>query len=97
MNQSTKKTNRTDFYSYFRGTFQYLDIPMGLLNILLIILLVFYAFSLIVKLIFNRKIKKMNRQMEQTFTDNGQVPSQEQKNPRINPNIGEYTDFEEIE
>jgi hypothetical protein len=70
---------------------------MGLLRALLVIILFFYVFSLIVKLIFNRKIKKMNRQMEQTFTDNGEVPSQEQKNPRINPNIGEYTDFEEIE
>lgn len=70
---------------------------MGLLRALLVIILFFYVFSLIVKLIFNRKIKKLNRQMEQTFTDNGQAPSQEQKNPRINPNIGEYTDFEEIE
>ena len=70
---------------------------MGLLRALLVIILFFYVFSLIVKLIFNRKIKKLNRQMEQNFTDNSQTPPQEQKNPRINPNIGEYTDFEEIE
>ena len=97
MNQSTEKTYRNDFFRNFAALFYNLDIPMGLLRALLVIILFFYVFSLIVKLIFNRKIKKMNRQMEQTFTDNGQVPSQEQKNPRINPNIGEYTDFEEIE
>jgi hypothetical protein len=70
---------------------------MGLLRALLVIILFFYVFSLIVKLIFNRKIKKLNRQMEQTFTDNSQAPPQEQKNPRIDPNIGEYIEFEEIE
>lgn len=69
---------------------------MGLLSTLLVIVLVFYAFSMIVKLIFNRKIKKVSRQMEQAFTDNSQA-SQEQRNPRIDPNIGEYTEFEEIE
>jgi len=70
---------------------------MGLLSILLVIILIFYAFSMIVKLIFNRKIKKVSRQMEQAFTNNSQSSPQEQKSPRIDPNIGEYTDFEEVE
>lgn len=70
---------------------------MGLLKILLVVILLFYAFSLVIKLIFNRKIKKLNRQMEQTFTDNDEAPTQAQKKPHINPNIGEYTDYEEIE
>lgn len=70
---------------------------MGLLSFLLVIILFFYGFSLIIKLIFNRKIKKLNHQMEQTFTDNSEAPTQARKNPHINPNIGEYTDFEEIE
>ena len=70
---------------------------MGLLSTLLVIVLVFYAFSMIVKLIFNRKIKKVSHQMEQAFTDNNQASLQKQKNPRIDPNIGEYTDFEEVE
>jgi hypothetical protein len=97
MNQSTKKTDRTDFYSYFRGTFQYLDIPMGLLNILLIILLVFYAFSLIIKLIFKRKIKKLEHQMSGFNQDETPSANDEMKNPHIDPNIGEYTEFEEVE
>jgi len=70
---------------------------MGLLKALLVIILFFYLFSLIVKLIFNRKIKKLNRQMEQTFKDDSQASPKEQKNPHIDPNIGEYTDFEEIQ
>ena len=66
---------------------------MILFSILLIIVLGFYVFSLIVKKIFDRRIKRLNQQMEQFSQDetNGQ------KNPRINPNIGEYTDFEEVE
>ena len=70
---------------------------MVLISILLIIVLGFYVFSLIIKKIFDRRIKRLNEQMEQ-FAQNG--PSDEtnnQKNPRINPNIGEYTDFEEVE
>ena len=66
---------------------------MILFSILLIIVLGFYVFSLIVKKIFDRRIKRLNQQMEQFSQDetNGQ------KNPRINPNIGEYTEFEEVE
>jgi hypothetical protein len=70
---------------------------MILFSILIVIVLIFYAFSMIVKLIFNRKIKRLNREMEH-FAQNGTKDNTSNpKNPRINPNIGEYTDFEEVE
>ena len=62
-----------------------------LFSILLIIVLIFYAFSLITKKIFDHKIKKLKRQAE------AQQKEDEAKNPHIDPNIGEYTDFEEVE
>lgn len=70
---------------------------MGLLRILLIIVLIFYAFSMVVKLMFKRKMKNLERQMR--AYDQNETPSanDEVKNPHVDPNIGEYTDFEEIE
>ena len=71
---------------------------MALLRILLVIVLFFYAFSLIIKLIFNRKIKKVERQMQQQFSPKKpKNPQNDQQNPHIDPSIGEYTDFEEVE
>ena len=67
------------------------------LNILLITILVFYAFNLIIKLIFRRKMKKLQQQMEQFQQGGTEVPSDEDKTPHVDPNIGEYTDFEEVE
>ena len=62
---------------------------------LLTALLIFYAFSMIIKLIFRRKMKKLQKQMEQ-FTQDGTAPQPEgTKNPHVYTNIGEYTDFEE--
>ena len=68
-----------------------------MLSLLLIIVLVFYAFSMVIRLIFNRKIKRLNREMEHFSQSNTSDNGNGQKNPRINPNIGEYTDFEEVE
>ena len=68
-----------------------------MLSILLIIVLIFYVFSMFIKLIFNRKIKRLNREMEQYSQSEAPDNDSGQKNPRINPNIGEYTDFEEVE
>ena len=69
-------------------------------NILLIAILVFYVFYLIVKWAFKRKMRKLAEQLEQ-FGQNRQneAPTENEtpKNPRIDPNIGEYTDFEEVE
>ena len=68
-----------------------------MLSILLVIVLVFYAFSMVIKLIFNRKIKRLNREMERFSESETTDNDSGQKNPRVNPNIGEYTDFEEVE
>ena len=67
-----------------------------IISILLLIVLIFYAFSMLIKLIFNRKIKKLNREMERSAQNNTQDNADQQKTPRVNPDIGEYTDFEEI-
>ena len=70
---------------------------MGLLNTLLIIVLFFYAFSVIVRLLFKHKIKKLQRQMENFGQEETPFTNDEAKNPHIDPSIGEYTDFEEVE
>ena len=67
------------------------------LNILLIAILVFYAFSMIIKLIFRRKMRKLQQQMEQSSQDENETRADEARNPHIDPSIGEYTDFEEVE
>ena len=59
--------------------------------------MIFYVFSMIIKLIFKRKLKKLQQQMEQYSQNEPETPSDEDKNPHVDPNIGEYTDFEEIE
>ena len=70
----------------------------GFLKILLISVLVFYAFSLIIKLVFRRKLRKLQEQMEQQFgQDDLQTEVEDSKKPHIDPSIGEYTDFEEVE
>lgn len=67
------------------------------LNILLITILIFYAFSLIIKWIFRNKMKKLQQQMEQFQQEETGAPTKETTNPHVDPNIGEYTDFEEVE
>lgn len=68
-----------------------------MLSLLLVIVLVFYAFSMVIKLIFNRKIKRLNREMERFSESETTDNDSGQKSLRVNPNIGEYTDFEEVE
>lgn len=70
---------------------------MGFLRIILFAALIFYAFSLLIRLIFRRKMRKLQKQMEQFSQGDSKAPSNEDKNPHIDPNIGEYTDFEEVE
>ena len=69
-------------------------------TIILIAALIFYIFALIIKWIFRRKLRKLEEQLNQ-FGQNGQNPTDTKneapKTPRIDPNIGEYTDFEEIQ
>ena len=52
---------------------------------------------MIVKLIFRRKMKKLQQQMEQFQQGGAEAPTDEAKTPHVDPNIGEYTDFEELE
>ena len=66
------------------------------LKILLIAVLFFYAFSMLIKLIFRRKMRKLEKQAKQFTQGDANDTTQEAKNPHINPDIGEYTDFEEI-
>lgn len=66
-------------------------------RIILTAVLIFYAFSMIVKLIFKRKVRKLEKQMNQFTQDESGQESNETKAPHVDPNIGEYTDFEEIE
>lgn len=69
---------------------------MGFFRILLIAVLIFYAFNMIIKMIFRHKMKKLQRQMEQYTQDETASQSEGIKNPHVDPNIGEYTDYEEI-
>ena len=66
-------------------------------KILLVALLVFYAFNMMIRLIFKRKMKKLQQQMEQFSEGEAETQTDESKNPHVDPNIGEYTDFEEVE
>lgn len=66
-------------------------------RILLIAVLVFYAFNMIIKIIFRHKMKKLQQQMEQFSQGEAQSPTEETQKAHVDPNIGEYTDFEEIE
>ena len=66
-------------------------------KILLVSVLIFYIFSLIIKWIFRRKMRKLQEQMEQFGQNGTQSERDEAKNPHVDPSIGEYTDFEEIE
>ena len=66
-------------------------------RILLIAILIFYAFNMIIKMIFRRKMKKLQQQMEQFSQGEAKSPTEETQKAHVDPNIGEYTDFEEIE
>ena len=66
-------------------------------KILFTTILVFYAFSMIIKLIFRRKMRKLQQQMEQFTQDEAETTPNEAKTPHVDPNIGEYTEFEEVE
>lgn len=66
-------------------------------KIILLAVLIFYAFTLIIKWVFRRKMRKLEKQMEQFGQSEALSENETSKGPRIDPNIGEYTDFEEIE
>ena len=58
--------------------------------------LFFYAFSMIIKLLFKRKIRKLEKRMNPFPQDETHTETTADKKPHVNPSIGEYTDFEEI-
>lgn len=66
------------------------------LKYILYAVLIFYAFSMLIKLLFRRKMRKLEKQMKQFSQEDTHTDPNEAKNPHVDPNIGEYTDFEEI-
>lgn len=68
----------------------------ALLKIILYAVLIFYAFNMLIKLIFRRKMRKLEKQMNQFGQEEAKTDSNEEKKPHVDPNIGEYTDYEEI-
>ena len=70
---------------------------MALLKIILYAVLIFYLFSMITRWVFKRKMRRLQQRMDDVMQQ-GQAPQPtEDKTPHIDPNIGEYTDFEEVE
>ena len=66
------------------------------LKIILYAVLIFYAFNMLIKLIVRRKMRKLEKQMNQFGQEEAKTDSNEEKKPHVDPNIGEYTDYEEI-
>ena len=66
------------------------------LKIILYAVLIFYAFNMLIKLIFRRKMRNLEKQMNQFGQEEAKTDSNEEKKPHVDPNIGEYTDYEEI-
>lgn len=66
------------------------------LKTILYAVLIFYAFNMLIKLIFRRKMRKLEKQMNQFGQEEAKTDSNEEKKPHVDPNIGEYTDYEEI-
>lgn len=70
---------------------------MAFLRFILYAVLIFYVINMIVKLTFRHKMKKLQQQMEQFSQGEAQSPTEETQKAHVDPNIGEYTDFEEVE
>ena len=70
---------------------------MALLKIILYAVLIFYLFSMITRWVFKRKMKRLQQRMDDVMQQGQDTTSNEDKTPHIDPNIGEYTDFEEVE
>ena len=67
------------------------------LKIILYAVLIFYAFNMLIKLIFRRKMRKLEKQMNQYAQEEAKTANHEDKKPHVDPNIGEYTEYEEVE
>lgn len=69
----------------------------GFWKILLTAVLIFYAFNMIINLIFRRKARKLQRQIEGSLNNDHVLQTDDETKPHVDPNIGEYTDYEEVE
>lgn len=67
------------------------------LRILFTVILIFYAFSMIIKLIFKWKLKRLQNQMENSIQKEAPSTNNEARKTHVDSIIGEYTEFEEIE
>ncbi len=79
---------------------------MGVIKVIFYILLFYYAFKFIMRLLLPVMVQKTAQHMEDTIRNQSQQyhrqrqPEQEQpkqKYPRETKKVGEYVDFEEIE
>ena len=59
--------------------------------------LIFYVFNMIINLIFKRKARKLQQQMEESLNNDRTTQTEDETKPHVDPNIGEYTDYEEVE
>lgn len=59
--------------------------------------LIFYVFNMIINLIFRRKARKLRQQMEESLNNDRTTQIEDETKPHVDPNIGEYTDYEEVE
>ena len=70
---------------------------MGFFKILLYAILIFYIICMVISLIFKHKLRKLERHIKENVAEERQEMQNKQKTPHVDPNIGEYTDFEEVE
>jgi hypothetical protein len=78
---------------------------MGVLKVILYILLFYYAFKFIMRLLLPVMVQKTVQHMEETIRNQSQqyqqhnrAPEQpKEKYPRETKKVGEYVDFEEID
>ncbi len=68
-----------------------------LFKIILYAVLLFYIFDLIIRAIFKRKMRKLEKKTQQESQRDQTASDESQAKPHLGPNIGEYTDFEEVE
>ena len=68
-----------------------------LFRIILYAVLLFYIFDLIIRAIFKRKMRKLEKKTQQESQRDQTASDESQAKPHLDPSIGEYTDFEEVE
>lgn len=72
----------------------------GLITFLFLIVVVSYVIRIVFKLFIRHKINKITQDFQgqfETEEDEEEDNNTQTRNVHIDPNIGEYTDYEEIE